>query len=91
MGREGSRAVGAEFVDMLVNSMHLDFAFVRLCNPDGGAAVEIRRGSAIVCRMGAVRFDRAAWSDLPTMHHVVMPQSLAWSNPSLEPLFAALL
>ncbi|HUN43083.1 MAG TPA: ATP-binding protein [Acetobacteraceae bacterium] len=38
--------VGAEFVDMLVDSLHLDFAFVRLCSPNGGAAVEVRRGNA---------------------------------------------
>jgi PAS domain S-box-containing protein len=30
---------------VLVNSLHLDFAFVRLCDPNGGAAVEIARGS----------------------------------------------
>jgi PAS domain S-box-containing protein len=31
---------------MLVNALYLDFAFVRLCDPDGGAGVEIARGSA---------------------------------------------
>src|SRR5438067_2279513 len=32
--------------DVLVNSLHLDFAFVRLCDRNGGAAVEIARGTA---------------------------------------------
>jgi C4-dicarboxylate-specific signal transduction histidine kinase len=32
--------------DVLVNSLYLDFAFVRLCDPEGGATVEIVRGSA---------------------------------------------
>ena len=30
---------------MLVNSLYLDFAFVRLCDPNGGDAVEIAWGS----------------------------------------------
>jgi hypothetical protein len=29
-----------------VNSLRLDFAFVRLCDPSGGGAVEVARGSA---------------------------------------------
>jgi hypothetical protein len=44
-GRE-PRAIAAGLVDVLVNALHLDFAFVRLCDPTGGAAVEIARGSA---------------------------------------------
>jgi PAS domain S-box-containing protein len=39
-------AIAAGLADVLVNSLHLDFAFVRLCDPNGGAAVEIARGSA---------------------------------------------
>src|SRR5438034_1026935 len=39
-------AIAAGLADVLVNSLHLDFAFVRLCDPGGGAAVEIARGSA---------------------------------------------
>src|ERR1700730_15738551 len=39
-------AIAAGLADVLVNSLHLDFAFVRLCDPDGGAAVEIARGGA---------------------------------------------
>jgi PAS domain S-box-containing protein len=45
VGREPS-AIAAGLADVLVNSLHLDFAFVRLCDPNGGAAVEIARGSA---------------------------------------------
>jgi len=45
VGREPS-AIAAELADVLVNSMYLDFAFVRLCDPGGGAAVEIARGDA---------------------------------------------
>jgi PAS domain S-box-containing protein len=44
-GRE-PRAIAAGLVDVLVNALYLDFAFVRLCDPTGGAAVEIARGSA---------------------------------------------
>jgi PAS domain S-box-containing protein len=39
-------AIAADFTDVLVRSLYLDFAFVRLCDPNGGAAVEIARGSA---------------------------------------------
>jgi PAS domain S-box-containing protein len=45
VGREPP-AIAAGLVDVLVNSLYLDFAFVRLCDPTGGAAVEIARGSA---------------------------------------------
>jgi PAS domain S-box-containing protein len=44
VGREPP-AIAAGLADVLVNSLHLDFAFVRLCDPSGGAAVEIARGS----------------------------------------------
>jgi C4-dicarboxylate-specific signal transduction histidine kinase len=43
VGREPP-AIAAGLADVLVNSMYLDFAFVRLCDPGGGAAVEIMRG-----------------------------------------------
>src|SRR5207302_814657 len=43
VGREPP-AVAAGLADVLVGSLHLDFAFVRLCDPDGGAAVEVTRG-----------------------------------------------
>src|ERR1700742_4832368 len=43
VGREPS-AIAAGLADVLVNSLYLDFAFVRLCEPNGGAAVEITRG-----------------------------------------------
>jgi PAS domain S-box-containing protein len=45
VGREPP-AIAAGLADVLVNSLHLDFAFVRLCDPNGGTAVEIARGSA---------------------------------------------
>jgi PAS domain S-box-containing protein len=45
VGREPS-AIAAGLVDVLVGSLHLDFAFVRLCDPKGGAAVEATRGDA---------------------------------------------
>src|ERR1700758_889713 len=45
VGREPA-AIAAGLADVLVNSLHLDFAFVRLCDPKGGAAVEIARGAA---------------------------------------------
>ena len=45
VGREPP-AIAAGLVDVLVNSLYLDFAFVRLCDPNGGAAVEVARGSA---------------------------------------------
>jgi PAS domain S-box-containing protein len=38
--------IAAGLVDVLVNSLYLDFAFVRLCDPSGGVAVEISRGGA---------------------------------------------
>src|SRR5881397_379021 len=44
VGREPP-AVAAGLADVLVGSLHLDFAFVRLCDPDGGAAVEVTRGT----------------------------------------------
>ena len=45
VGRE-SPDIAPGLADVLVNSLHLDFAFVRLCDPNGGAAFEITRGSA---------------------------------------------
>ena len=45
VGREPP-AIAAGLADVVVNSLHLDFAFVRLCDPNGGAAVEVARGSA---------------------------------------------
>src|ERR1700731_2739023 len=44
VGREPP-AIAAGLADVLVNSLHLDFAFVRLRDPNGGAAVEIALGS----------------------------------------------
>ena len=44
VGRE-PHAIAAGLADVLVGSLYLDFAFVRLCDPNGGAAVEVARGS----------------------------------------------
>src|ERR1700761_8500103 len=45
VGREPA-AIAAGLADVLVNSLRLDFAFVRLCDPNTKAAVEVARGSA---------------------------------------------
>src|SRR5213593_4855388 len=45
VGREPP-AIAAGLADVLVGSLHLDFAFVRLCDPNGGAAVDVTRGDA---------------------------------------------
>ena len=45
VGREPS-AIAAGLADVLVGSLHLDGAFVRLCDPRGGATVEVTRGNA---------------------------------------------
>src|SRR5919108_2384781 len=39
-------AIAAGLADVLVGALHLDFAFVRLCDPKGGTAVEVTRGNA---------------------------------------------
>jgi PAS domain S-box-containing protein len=43
VGREPP-AIAADLADLLVVSLHVDSAFVRLCDPDGSAAIEIARG-----------------------------------------------
>jgi C4-dicarboxylate-specific signal transduction histidine kinase len=45
VGREPS-AIAAGLADVLVGSLHLDLAFVRLCDPGGLATVEVTRGNA---------------------------------------------
>jgi hypothetical protein len=42
----GPSAIAGGLADVLVNTLRLDFAFVRLCDPSGVAAVEVARGSA---------------------------------------------
>src|SRR5439155_23718890 len=37
-------AIAAGLADVLIGSLHLDFAFVRLRHPNGGAAVDVTRG-----------------------------------------------
>src|SRR5882672_10519830 len=45
VGREPP-TIAAGLADVLVGSLRVDFAFVRLCDPNGGAAVEVTRGNA---------------------------------------------
>jgi len=45
LGREPAD-IAAGLADVLIGSLGLDFAFVRLCDPAGGVAVEISRGNA---------------------------------------------
>src|SRR2546429_7635926 len=45
VGREPP-IIAAGLADVLVGSLHLDFAFVRLCDPKRGAAIEVTRGDA---------------------------------------------
>src|SRR5437870_12194254 len=61
VGREPP-IIAAGLADVLVGSLHLDFAFVRLCDPKGGAAIEVTRGDAwkgfpdwLQSHVGAVR------------------------------------
>jgi PAS domain S-box-containing protein len=37
--------IAAGLADVLIGSLQLDFAFVRLCDPTGGAAIEVTRGN----------------------------------------------
>jgi len=45
VGREPP-AIAADLADLLIGSLQLDFAFVRLCDPTGGHVVEVTRGSS---------------------------------------------
>src|SRR5713101_8264243 len=45
VGREPP-AIVADFADLLIGSLQLDFAFVRLCNPTGCQVVEVTRGNS---------------------------------------------
>jgi PAS domain S-box-containing protein len=45
VGREPP-IIAAGLADVLVGSLQLDFAFVRLCDPKGGGAIEVMRGYA---------------------------------------------
>src|SRR2546425_11751317 len=45
VGREPS-AIAAGLADVLIGSLRLDFAFVRLCDPTGGAPVEASAGGS---------------------------------------------
>ena len=45
VGREPP-AIAADLADLLIGSLELDFAFVRLCDPTGGQVVEVARGNS---------------------------------------------
>src|SRR6202035_731937 len=45
VGREPS-AIATDLADLLIGSLELDFAFVRLCDPTGGQLVEGTRGNS---------------------------------------------
>src|SRR5690242_12210631 len=45
VGREPP-AIAAELADLLIESLELDFAFVRLCDPTGRQVAEVTRGSS---------------------------------------------
>ena len=45
VGREPP-AIAGGLADVLIGSLNLDFAFVRLCDPNGGAAIDVTRGHA---------------------------------------------
>src|SRR5580704_6277488 len=45
VGREPP-AIAADLADLLIGSLELDFAFVRLCDPTGCQVVEVTRGSS---------------------------------------------
>src|SRR3954447_9027014 len=45
IGREPP-AVAAGLADTLIGLLQLDFVFVRLCDPGGAGAVDVKRGSA---------------------------------------------
>src|SRR5579863_3056656 len=44
VGREPP-AIAADLADLLIGSLRLDFAFVRLSDPTGGQVVEVTRGN----------------------------------------------
>ncbi len=45
VGREPP-AIAADLADLLIGSLELDFAFVRLCDPTGCQVVEVTRGNS---------------------------------------------
>src|SRR5437879_940503 len=45
VGREPP-TIARGLADVLIGSLDLDFAFVRLCDPKGGDAIEVTRGTA---------------------------------------------
>jgi PAS domain S-box-containing protein len=52
-------AIAAGLADVLIESMRLDFAFVRLCDPDGNNACEIERGNPFPALLGRIHHYRA--------------------------------
>ncbi len=45
VGRE-ALAIAGDLADVLIDSLNLDFAFVRLCDPTEGDALEVTRGDS---------------------------------------------
>jgi hypothetical protein len=45
VGREPP-AIASELADLLIGSLQLDFAFVRLCGPTRGQVAEVTRGNS---------------------------------------------
>src|SRR5258706_3310834 len=45
VGRE-PHAIATDLADLLIGSLDVDFAFVRLCDPAGGQLVEATRGNS---------------------------------------------
>jgi len=50
VGREPP-IIAAGLADALVGSLNLDFAFVRLCDPQGNGAIEVTRGDRNVASL----------------------------------------
>src|SRR5258707_12400020 len=73
VGREPA-AIAAGLADVLINSLPLDFAFVRLCDPSGDAAVEITRGSA--------------WQAFPDWLQCHLAVNGPWSGREIVPVTA---
>ncbi|TMA72701.1 MAG: hypothetical protein E6J77_25135, partial [Deltaproteobacteria bacterium] len=71
VGREPP-AVVAGLADVLVGGFHLDFAYVRLCDPDGGPAIEATRGEA--------------WQGFPEWLQRRLPGEALLSRPEIVPV-----
>jgi signal transduction histidine kinase/PAS domain-containing protein len=83
-GREPP-AVATGLADALVGLLQLDFAFVRLCDPGGAGAVEVRRGSAWN------RFDEWLERHLATSVQFPRTQAVADTGRSTESCHGAVI